>query len=88
MDTRTAAPATVGDILREEFITPDMHTLYDLAANIEMDVDQLAQTLSNEHQLSDAEADRLGEYLGTGGEFWKNLRDGHLRWKNRTKNVG
>lgn len=88
MDTRTAAPATVGDILREEFITPEMHTLYDLAANIEMDVDQLAQMLSNERQLSDAEADRLGEYLGTGGEFWKNLRDGHLRWKNRTNNVG
>lgn len=42
MDTRTAEPATVGDILRGEFITPDMHTLYDLAANIEMDVDQLA----------------------------------------------
>jgi len=88
MDTRTAAPATVGEILREEFITPDMHTLYDLAANIEMDVDQLAQTLSNEHQLSDAEADRLGEYLGTGGELWKNLRDGHLLWKNRTNTVG
>lgn len=88
MDTRTAAPATVGDILREEFITPDMSTLYDLAASIEMDVDQFAKTLSNEHQLSDAEADRLGEYLGTGGEFWKNLRDGHLHWRNRTNTVG
>lgn len=61
MDTKTAAPATVGEILREEFITPDMPTLYDLAASIEMDVAQFAQTLSNEHQLSDAETDLLGE---------------------------
>lgn len=85
MDTRMAAPATVGEILLEEFLIPNMYTLEELALSLEMTEDQLAELLSDKHLLTNYEAERLGTYFETGGEFWINIRDSHLRWKSRMK---
>jgi len=87
MDTRTAEPTTVGEILREEFIAPSALSLDDLAEYVGMSIDRLVSILSNTSPLNDDDAERLGEYFGTGGDFWLKLRDSHLRWRERMANA-
>lgn len=83
MDTRTAEPTTVGEILREEFMLPNALSLDVLAANVGITPERLIGILSHAFPLSDGEAELLGEYFETGGVFWRNLRDSHLRWQER-----
>lgn len=87
MDTRTAEPTTVGEILREEFMAPSALSLDDLAEYVGISIDRLVGILSNTSPLSDDDAERLGEYFGTGGNFWRSLRDSHLRWRERMANA-
>lgn len=83
MDTRTAEPTTVGEMLLEEFMLPKGLSLDKLAADLGITLQSFDSILSNEGVLSDEEVRRLGDYLGTGGDFWQNLRDSHLRWRQR-----
>jgi len=87
MDTRTGEPTTVGEILREEFMAPSALSLDDLAEYVSISIDRLVGILSNTSPLSDDDAERLGEYFGTGGDFWRSLRDSHLRWRERMANA-
>jgi len=87
MDTRTAEPTTVGEILREEFMAPSALSLDDLAEYVGISIDRLVGILSNTSPLSDDDAERLGEYFGTGGDFWRGLRDSHQRWRERMANA-
>jgi len=87
MDTRTAEPTTVGEILREEFMVPNALSLDDLAEYVGISIDRLGGILSNTPLLSDDDAELLGEYFGTGGDFWRSLRDSHLCWRERMANA-
>lgn len=87
MDTRTAEPTTVGEILREEFMAPSALSLDHLAEYVGISIDRLVGILSNAFPLNDDDAERLGEYFGTGGDFWRSLRDAHLRWRERMTNA-
>ncbi|QLK63926.1 addiction module antidote protein, HigA family (plasmid) [Enterobacteriaceae bacterium Kacie_13] len=87
MDTRTAEPATVGEMLLEEFMLPKGLSLDELAADVGITLQRFESILSNEGVLSDEEARLLGDYLGTGGDFWRSLRDSHLRWRERMANA-
>jgi len=87
MDTRTAEPTTVGEILREEFMVPNALSLDDLVEYVGISIDRLGGILSNTFLLSDDDAERLGEYFGTGGDFWRRLRDSHLSWRERMANT-
>jgi len=87
MDTRTAEPTTAGEILREEFMAPCALSLDHLAEYVGISIDRLIGILSNTSLLSDDDAERLGEYFGTGSDFWQRLRDSHLRWRERMANA-
>jgi addiction module HigA family antidote len=87
MDTRTAEPTPAGEILREEFMQPNALSLDVLAANVGITPARLIGILSHACPLSDEEAELLGEYFGTGGVFWRNLRDSHLRWQESMANA-
>jgi len=87
MDTRTAEPTTIGEILREEFMVPNALSLDDLVEYVGISIDRLGGILSNTFLLSDDDAERLGEYFGTGGDFWRGLRDSHQRWRERMANA-
>lgn len=83
MDTRTAEPTTVEEILWKEFMLPNALSHDVLPANLGITPARLIGILSHACPLSDEEAELLGEYFGTGGVFWRNLRDSHLRWQER-----
>jgi len=87
MDTRTAEPTTVGEMLLEEFMFPKGLSLDELAADVGITFQRFESILSNEGVLSEEEARLLGDYLGTGGDFWRSLRDSHLRWRERMANA-
>jgi len=87
MDTRTAEPTTVGEMLLEEFMLPKGLGLDELAADLGITPQRFESILSNEDVLSDEEVRRLGDYLGTGSDFWRSLRDSHLRWRERMANA-
>jgi len=87
MDTRTAEPATVGEMLLEEFMLPKGLSLDELVADVGITLQRFESILSNEGVLSDEEARLLGDYLGTGDDFWRSLRDSHLRWRERMPNA-
>jgi putative transposase len=87
MDTRTAEPTTVGEMLLEEFMLPKGLSIDELAADVGITLQRFESILSNEEVLSDEEVRRLGDYLGTGGDFWRSLRDSHLRWRERMANA-
>lgn len=87
MDTRTAEPTTVGEMLLEEFMLPKGLSLDELAADAGITLQRFESILSNEGVLSDEEIRRLGDHLGTGGDFWQSLRDSHLRWRERMANA-
>jgi len=87
MDTRTAEPTTVGEMLLEEFMLPKGLSLDELAADLGITLQRFESILSNEDVLSDEEVRLLGAYLGTGGDFWRSLRDSHLRWRERMANA-
>lgn len=87
MDTRTAEPTTVGEMLLEEFMLPKGLSLDELEAEVGITLQRFESILSNEGGVSDEEARLLGDYLGTGGYFWRRLRDSHLRWRERMANA-
>jgi len=87
MDTRTAEPTTVGEMLLEEFMLPKGLSIDELAAEVGITLQRFESILSNEAGVSDEEVRLLGDYFETGGDFWQGLRDSHLRWRERMANA-
>lgn len=83
MDTVTAEPTTVGEMLREEFMRPMGITRQRLAEEMGFSRRTLERVLGNERRLSVDEAWRLSEILQIGDTFWLDLQAAHDRWEAR-----
>lgn len=85
MDTNAAQPSTVGEILTEEFLVPLELDIKFLAIQTSIQANLLKKIINGECQLNDKEATLLAEYFGLSDDFWKNIRDAHCRWMDRSK---
>ena len=83
MDTRTAEPSTVGEILREEFLIPLKITQNQLAKQMGVTRKVINQIVNNHRRISVEEAVRLSLLLGMDSNFWINVQTAHDCWQAR-----
>lgn len=83
MDTRTAEPSTVAEILLEEFLKPHQLSPDIFAKHIGLSEDAVIALLDHSTVISDGDAEKLGSFFQTGADFWRQLRDAHVRWEMR-----
>lgn len=85
MDTRTAEPTTVGEMLREEFLKPLSITQEQLAKAMGVTRTVVSQTVNDQRQITLDEALFLASLFETDSSFWLNIQAAHDRWVIRQK---
>lgn len=83
MDTITAEPTTVGEMLSEEFLKPLNITQAELALVMGVSRKVIGQIVNGSRRLSVAEASQLAVLFETDEDFWINLQAVHDRWESR-----
>ncbi|HEM7951812.1 TPA: HigA family addiction module antidote protein [Citrobacter koseri] len=80
-----AGPATVGEILTEEFLKPLNMSHDELAEAMGISRQDVEDIICGMRRLSDDEARVLADIFGTDEDFWRNLETlqdfQELRWK-------
>lgn len=80
METRTAEPTTVGEMLREEFLKPMNITQEQLAKAMGVTRKVVNQIVNNHRRLSVDEAVLLARLFEVDDHFWVNVQAVHDRW--------
>lgn len=81
MDTITAEPTTVGEMLNEEFLKPLNITQQQLADAMKLSRKVIGQIVNNTRRLSVEEASKLAALFELDDDFWINLQAAHDRWE-------
>ncbi len=71
---RTKNIITPGEILLEEFLKPMNISSQRLAVELSLSLEATKAILKGSHAITADVASLLGEYFGTGAEFWENLQ--------------
>jgi putative transposase len=82
MDTITAEPTTVGEMLHEEFLKPLNITQQQLADAMGLSRKVIGQIVNRTRRLSVEEATRLAALFEMDDDFWINLQAAHDRWES------
>lgn len=83
MDTRSAEPTTVGEMLSEEFLKPMGITQEQLGQAMNLSRKVVSQIVNNSRRISVAEAATLAALFETDEDFWINTQAAHDRWESR-----
>lgn len=83
MDTITAEPTTVGEMLNEEFLKPLNITQQQLADAMTVSRKIIGQIVNNTRRLSVIEAGQLAALFELDDDFWINVQAAHDRWEAR-----
>lgn len=83
MDTITAEPTKVGEMLLEEFMLPQRITQLELAQAMGVSRKIVGQIINNSRRLTVKEATQLAVLFETDEDFWINLQAAHDRWESR-----
>lgn len=83
MDTTTAEPTSVGEMLVEEFLTPLKITQQQLADSMGLSRKVVSQIINGSRRLSVTEAAQLSALFDMSGDFWINVQAAHDRWEAR-----
>jgi len=81
MDTITAEPTTVGEMLNEEFLKPLNITQQQLAVAMGLSRKVIGQIVNRTRRLSVEEATILAALFEMDDDFWINLQAAHDRWE-------
>lgn len=87
METITAEPTTVGEMLEEEFLKPMNITQQQLGEAMEISPESIGQIINNSRRLSVQEATQLAALFELDLDFWINLQAMHDRWEARNLNA-
>jgi addiction module HigA family antidote len=83
--TQILDPISPGEILLEEFLHPRGINPDQLAREIGVPVNRVAEIINGNREITADTARRLGRYFGTSAEMWLNLQSQHdLRVAQRT----
>lgn len=83
MDTRTAEPTTVGEMLKEEFLKPHNITQEQLGKAMGRSRKVINQIINNTRRISIEESAMLTALFETDDDFWINVQAAHDRWECR-----
>lgn len=81
MDTRSAEPTTVGEMLSEEFLKPMGITQEQLGGVMGLSRKVIGQIVNNSRRISLEEAATLARLFETDDDFWINIQAAHDRWQ-------
>jgi addiction module HigA family antidote len=65
---------TIGEILKEEFLTPLSITAYRLAKQLHVSTSTVLDLINGKRKLSVEMALKLSKFFGTSDKFWINLQ--------------
>ena len=83
METMTAEPTTVGEMLVEEFLKPLNITQQQLADAMGVSRKLISQIVNGTRRITVAEAAQLSALFDMSSDFWVNLQASHDRWEAR-----
>ncbi|CAM3826300.1 addiction module antidote protein, HigA family [Rouxiella silvae] len=83
MDTRTAEPTSVGEIILEEFLKPMDYTQAQLAKALNISPKVLRQIIHGTRRVSVEEATELAALFEMPEDFFINVQAQHDRWEAR-----
>ncbi len=80
MDTNTAKPTTVGEMLREEFLNPMGSSSEQVAQALGVTNEVMDEILRDRRRLNEQECTTLANFFKIDESFWCNLQATHDRW--------
>ncbi len=80
-------PTSVGEMLREEFLSPLGITQRQFADHIEVEIKTINRLINNRTALTPLLALKIASALGTTPEFWINLQMANDIWKLQNSNI-
>jgi addiction module HigA family antidote len=84
---RTRRPTTVGEMLKEEFLSPLGLTQRQLAEHLGMEVKTINRLVNNKTAMTPIMALKLSAALGTTPEFWMSLQSANDFWELNNSKV-
>lgn len=83
MDTRSAQPSKVGEIISEEFLKPMNLTQTQLAKALNVSTKVVRQIIQGSRRVSVEEATQLSALFEMPADFFINVQAAHDRWEAR-----
>lgn len=80
METSTARPSTLGEILQFEFLEPMRITPETLSEETGIDIGRIRQLIVNKCYLSNSETTKLALFFDTDANFWGNIQESYKKW--------
>ncbi|MCK5882108.1 MAG: HigA family addiction module antidote protein [Bacteriovoracaceae bacterium] len=84
---RTRKPTTIGEMLKEEFLSPLKLTQRRLAEHLGMEVKAINRLVNSKTSITTVMAIKLSSALGTTPEFWINLQVANDLWELKKSGV-
>ncbi|WOA52843.1 HigA family addiction module antitoxin [Dickeya solani] len=83
MRTKNAEPATVGEMLSEEFLKPLAMSLYELANLTGITANRIEDIIKHRYRINKHEGLLLAKLFHTDDDFWINLQKAHDIWRHK-----
>ena len=87
MKKRMRQPTSVGEMLKEEFLSPLGLTQRQLADHIGVETKTINRIVNNRTSIGPEMALKLSSALGTSPEFWMNLQNSNDIWELRNSDI-
>jgi len=81
------APVAPGEILAEEFMSPNGLNANRVALALRVPATRVAEIVNGQRAISPDTAIRLGRYFNTSAKFWMNLQSNYelRKWEDRIR---
>ena len=84
---RTRKPTSIGEMLREEFLSPLGLTQRQLADHLGVEVKAINRLINNKTSITPIMALKLSAAFGTTPEFWMNLQNANDFWELNNSDI-
>ena len=87
MKTRNRKPTPVGEMLKEEFLSPLGLTQKEFAEHLGLEVKAINRLVNSKTSVNPTLALKIASALGTTPEFWMNLQIANDLWELRNSDI-